>query len=70
MTLLEQYGSTARRHCVCTKVRSHELKSVSMLTCFSPAMFFSFDASEYELPDGRDTCFLLTTKYCLVQSIH
>lgn len=70
MKLLKQYNSTARRHCVCTKVQSHELKSVSMFTCFSPAIFFSFDASEYKLPHGRDTWFLLTTKYCLVQSMH
>lgn len=30
MKLPEQYSSTARRHRVCTKVRSHELTSVSM----------------------------------------
>lgn len=70
MKLLEQYSGAARRHCVCTKVRSHEPKSVSSLTGFSPAIFFSFDANEYKLPHGRDTWFLLTTEYCLVQSMH
>ena len=69
--LLQRYSSsTAGRHCVCTKVCNREFKSVSRLTCLSPAISFPSDANEYILPGGRDTWFLLTTKQCLSQSLH